>query len=243
MVRVADLDGAELGPTSWIEVTQERIEAFAGATEDRQWIHVDAARAATGPFGETIAHGFLTLSLIVPMLDEVLPPTGGVTINYGLDRVRFPAPVPSGSRVRGRFRVDDVADVSGGSQLRIVATVEREGIGQAGLRRRVARADRRMTLLWFFTDPSVAKGVCYRGAPVGVVQKGSRMRSIRFTRVLICLAIVAAIAVPVALAFGFDDGVNPPGGTVGTPYSFQFKGRNGCPPYTSCSCRGLYRRA
>jgi acyl dehydratase len=124
---VADLAGTELGPTSWVEVTQERIDAFAGATEDPQWIHVDPARAATGPFGTTIAHGFLTLSLVVPMLYEVLPPTGGMAVNYGVDRVRFPAPVPRGSRIRGRFRVDDVVDVTGGNQLRIVATVEREG--------------------------------------------------------------------------------------------------------------------
>lgn len=124
---VTDLAGRELGPSSWLDVTQERIDAFAGATQDPQWIHVDADRAAAGPFGTTIAHGFLTLSLVVPMLYEVLPPTGGMAINYGVDRVRFPAPVPSGSRIRGRFRIADVAEVAGGAQLRIVATIEREG--------------------------------------------------------------------------------------------------------------------
>ncbi len=124
---LADLAGSVLGPTSWIEVTQERIDAFAGATEDPQWIHTDPERAAAGPFGTTIAHGFLTLSLLVPMLYEVLPRVGSLAINYGVDRVRFPAPVPSGTRIRGRFRVEDVATVSSGSQLRIAATVELEG--------------------------------------------------------------------------------------------------------------------
>ena len=124
---LSDLADLDLGPTSWLEVTQERIDAFAGATQDHQWIHVDPDRAAAGPFGTTIAHGFLTLSLLVPMLYEVLPPTGGMAINYGVDRVRFPAPVPSGSRIRGRFRVAEVAEIAGGAQLRIAATVEREG--------------------------------------------------------------------------------------------------------------------
>ena len=105
MSAVRDLVGTELGPTSWLDVTQERIDAFAAATNDPQWIHVDPERAAEGPFGTTIAHGFLTLSLCVPMLGEVLPPSDGMVLNYGVDRVRFPAPVPSGGRIRGRFRV------------------------------------------------------------------------------------------------------------------------------------------
>jgi len=126
-VHLAELVGAELGPSMWIDVTQERVDAFAAATDDQQWIHVDPARAAEGPFGTTIAHGFLTLALVVPMLYELLPPTGGMAINYGVDRVRFPAPVPCGSRIRGRLRVDDASEVTGGSQLRILATVEREG--------------------------------------------------------------------------------------------------------------------
>ena len=124
---LGDLAGLELGPTSWLEVTQERIDAFAAATQDSQWIHVDPDRARAGPFGTTIAHGFLTLSLVVPMLYEVLPPTGGMAINYGVDRVRFPAPVPSGTMIRGRFRISDVTEIDVGSQLRIAATVEREG--------------------------------------------------------------------------------------------------------------------
>jgi acyl dehydratase len=120
--------GAEFGPTSWIEVTQERIDAFAEATDDPQWIHVDADRAAAGPFGTTIAHGFLTLSLCVPMLEEVLPSDGAMSLNYGTDRVRFPAPLPVGRRVRGRFRILEVADGPSGRRATIEATVECEGV-------------------------------------------------------------------------------------------------------------------
>jgi len=123
-----DLVGIELGPTSWIEISQARIDAFAGATDDPQWIHVDPERAAAGPFGTTIAHGFLTLSLCVPMLYEVLPPAGSMAVNYGTNRVRFLAPVPSGSRVRGRFRVLDVEATPHGNRARIEATVECDGI-------------------------------------------------------------------------------------------------------------------
>ncbi len=127
MTTLSELVGLELGPTAWIEVTQERIDAFAAATDDPQWIHVDPERAAEGPFGTTIAHGFLTLSLCVPMLYEVLPSGGGFAVNYGVNRVRFPAPVPSGSRVRGRFRVLDVEASTHGERARIEATIERDG--------------------------------------------------------------------------------------------------------------------
>jgi acyl dehydratase len=127
MTTLRELVGAELGPTSWLEVTQERIDAFAAATDDPQWIHTDPERAAAGPFGGTIAHGFLTLSLCVPMLDEVLAPGGALAVNYGTNRVRFPAPLPSGSRVRGRFRVLSVDDVELGTRATIDAVVEREG--------------------------------------------------------------------------------------------------------------------
>jgi len=123
---LADLAGVELGPSSWLDVSQERIVAFANATEDHQWIHVDTARAAAGPFGGTIAHGFLTLSLLVPMLYEVLPPTGATAVNYGVDRVRFPSPLPSGSRIRGRFLVESVEEQPRGTLVRLAATVERE---------------------------------------------------------------------------------------------------------------------
>jgi acyl dehydratase len=123
-----DLVGAELGPTGWLDVTQERVDEFARATDDPQWIHTDPERAAGGPFGETIAHGFLTLSLCVPFLYQVMPDRGfALTVNYGVNRVRFPAPVPVGSRIRGRFRVESVDDVPGGEQAVIAATVEREG--------------------------------------------------------------------------------------------------------------------
>lgn len=128
MTAFADLVGVELGPTEWIEVTQERIHAFAAATDDPQWIHVDSERAAEGPFGTTIAHGFLTLSLCVPMLYEVLPGAGTMAVNYGTNRVRFPAAVPSGSRVRGRLRVLSVEDAPLGQRVTIEATVECEDV-------------------------------------------------------------------------------------------------------------------
>ncbi len=140
MRNLRDLIGVELGPTSWIEITQERIDAFATATEDSQWIHVDPERAAReGPFGTTVAHGFLTLSLCVPMLYELLPPSGGAVVNYGVDRVRFPAAVPSGSRVRGRFRVASVEETRprGANDDRGDRRVRRRR--EAGLRRPAPR--------------------------------------------------------------------------------------------------------
>jgi acyl dehydratase len=126
---VASLEpGAEFGPSSWFEVSQARIDAFAEATGDHQWIHVDRERAAAGPFGTTIGHGYLTLSLLPAMSYEVVPrQEGGMGINYGLNRVRFPAPVPSGSRVRGTFRVDSIDAFDGGFQATMTATIEREG--------------------------------------------------------------------------------------------------------------------
>jgi len=126
---LSELVGTELGPTSWIEITQERIDAFAAATDDPQWIHVDAERAADGPFGTTIAHGFLTLSLCVPMLYEILPERGGgMAVNYGTNRVRFIGPVPSGARVRGRFRIAEVESTDRGERATIEASVECEGV-------------------------------------------------------------------------------------------------------------------
>jgi len=119
--------GAE-GTSSWFEIVQERIDAFAAATEDWQSIHVDPELAAQGPFGTTVAHGFLTLSLLVPLWSEVVSVEGyRVVVNYGLNRVRFPAPVPSGSRVRAAFRIAAVEEVAGGDQVTVEATVEREG--------------------------------------------------------------------------------------------------------------------
>ena len=125
---IGELAGREL-LSGWRELDQARIDLFAQATDDPQWIHVDAARAAAGPFGTTIAHGFLTLSLVVPLFDEALPPLDGyaLTVNYGLNRVRFTAPVPVGSRIRGRFRVEAVDEIPGGEQLTVAVTVELEG--------------------------------------------------------------------------------------------------------------------
>jgi acyl dehydratase len=119
--------GDTYGPSSWIDVPQSRIDAFAEATEDRQWIHVEPARAADGPFGTTIAHGYLTLSLVTVMSYEVVPRSGGMGINYGLNRVRFPSPVPVDSRIRGTFEVLDVEEHDWGRQVTMRATVEREG--------------------------------------------------------------------------------------------------------------------
>ena len=128
MSAFTELVGRELGPTDWLEVDQERIDTFARATDDPQWIHVDPVRAAEGPFGTTIAHGYLTLSLCVPLMSRTLGLRGyRMGINYGVNRVRFPAPLPSGSRIRGRFTVQSVDDVEGGEQGVVLATIEREG--------------------------------------------------------------------------------------------------------------------
>ena len=122
--------GKEVGVSDWITVDQERIDAFADATEDRQFIHIDAAAAAQTPFGGTIAHGFLMLSLLSRMGAEamLLPEGMKMAVNYGLDRVRFLAPVRSGSRVRGRFTLDSVEEKAPGQVLlRHIVTVEIEG--------------------------------------------------------------------------------------------------------------------
>jgi acyl dehydratase len=120
--------GHELGISDWLHVGQAQIDAFADATGDHQWIHVDPVRAAAGPFGTTVAHGFLTLSLLPQMVAtafEVLDTRMGV--NYGLNRVRFPAPVPVGSRLRGAFRLLGFEAIDGGAQLTMQVTMEREG--------------------------------------------------------------------------------------------------------------------
>lgn len=125
---IAELAAGADGTSPWFAIEQGRIDEFAAATEDRQSIHVDPALAAEGPFGTTVAHGFLTLSLLVHLWNEVASFDGySATVNYGLNKVRFPAPVPAGARVRAAFRVEDVEDVPGGVQARITATVEREG--------------------------------------------------------------------------------------------------------------------
>ena len=122
--------GAEFGPSSWIDVPQEKIQAFADATGDHNFIHVDPDMAAQTPFGGTVAHGYLTLSLLPAMSYEVIPhdePGTGMALNYGLNRVRFPAPVPSGSRVRGSFRVESLRQEGWGREVTMTATIEREG--------------------------------------------------------------------------------------------------------------------
>lgn len=122
--------GEEIGVSGWLDVTQERIDAFAEATEDRQFIHIDPAMAAQTPFGGTIAHGFLTLSLLSRMAAEamLLPDGLKMAVNYGMDRVRFLAPVRSGRRVRGRFILDSVEEKAPGQMLlRHTVTVEIEG--------------------------------------------------------------------------------------------------------------------
>ena len=122
--------GMEVGVSSWLLVDQQRIDAFAEATEDRQFIHVDPAAAAQTPFGGTIAHGFLSLSLLSRMAAEAMLVPEGVkmAVNYGLDRVRFLAPVKSGTRVRGRFNLDSVEEKAAGQWLmRHNVTVEIEG--------------------------------------------------------------------------------------------------------------------
>jgi acyl dehydratase len=119
--------GDVFGPSTWIDVPQERITAFADATDDHQWIHVDPERAKDGPFGGTIAHGYLTLSLLPVASYEVVPRQGGMSINYGLNRVRFPAPVPVDSRVRATFEVMAYDEQDWGGQATMQATVEREG--------------------------------------------------------------------------------------------------------------------
>jgi acyl dehydratase len=122
------LVGREIAVSEWITIDQARIDAFADATLDRQWIHVDRERAARGPFGTTIAHGFLTLSLLPAFFESAFEVAEErMDINYGLNRVRFTAPVPAGSRVRGRFKLLSHEPVDGGVQLVVEVTVEREG--------------------------------------------------------------------------------------------------------------------
>jgi acyl dehydratase len=129
--RLSDLQplvGREIGLSDWVVVDQQRIDRFAEATGDDQWIHVDPERAAAGPFGAPIAHGFLTLSLL-PLLTEDAVEFADVRmgVNYGLNRVRFPAPVKAGGRVRARLRLLSYEPIEGGAQLVVEVTVELEG--------------------------------------------------------------------------------------------------------------------
>jgi acyl dehydratase len=120
--------GRHLGTSDWLEITQERIDQFADATGDHQWIHVDAERAAAGPFGTTIAHGYLTLSLSNALLPDIVEVQGvSMGVNYGVGKVRFPAPVPVGSRIRAAAELVAADDVAGGVQTTVLITVELEG--------------------------------------------------------------------------------------------------------------------
>jgi len=122
------LVGQEVATSDWIEVTQSRIDQFAHATGDLQWIHVDPVRAAQGPFGTTVAHGFLTLSLLPEMSASALDVRDTrMGVNYGLNKVRFPAPVPVGSRLRGHFKLIGFEPIDGGAQLTMEVTMQREG--------------------------------------------------------------------------------------------------------------------
>jgi acyl dehydratase len=129
--KLADLQaciGQEIGVSDWITIDQQRINRFAEATGDFQWIHVDAERAANGPFGTTVAHGFLTLSLLAPMFATGFElKDSHMGVNYGLNRVRFTAPVPVDSRVRARFKLLSYEAIEGGAQLAVEVTLEREG--------------------------------------------------------------------------------------------------------------------
>lgn len=120
--------GTHLGYSDWIEVTQDRIDLFAEATGDRQWIHVDPERAKDGPFGSTIAHGYLTVSLSNYLLPQIVQVDGvSMGVNYGTNRVRFPAPVPVGSKIRAGVELASVDDVAGGIQTTMVITIELAG--------------------------------------------------------------------------------------------------------------------
>jgi acyl dehydratase len=133
------LAGTDLGRSDWLEITQERVNTFADATNDHQWIHVDPERAKDGPFGGTIAHGYLTLSLLIPLFNELLDIQGmKMSINYGLEKVRFPGPVKVGAKIRLAGKVAEVEDVPGnGVQMLLDFTVEIDGAAKPAC---VARA-------------------------------------------------------------------------------------------------------
>jgi acyl dehydratase len=125
---IPDLVGKELGTSSWRTISQDDVNTFADLTGDHNPIHIDAAAAARSPFGTTIVHGYLTVSLVVPLMAEVFEVTDlGTGINYGLDKLRFPAPVPVGSRIRASVRLTEATEVAGGVQAKFDVTFEVEG--------------------------------------------------------------------------------------------------------------------
>jgi len=128
LASLQDKVGQHLATSPWVLIDQRRIDLFAEATGDHQWIHVDPVRAAAGPFGTTIAHGFLTLSLLPELAEKAMHIDDvKMGVNYGLNRVRFTAPVPSGSRLRGQVRLKAYEPIEGGAQLTMEITIEREG--------------------------------------------------------------------------------------------------------------------
>jgi acyl dehydratase len=125
---LAGMTGEELGRSDWLEIDQERVDRFADATGDHQWIHVDRERASHGPFGGTIAHGYLTLSLIPLLGSQVFTlETPGAKLNYGVNKVRFPNPVKVGARIRARAKVNGVQELPAGRQLTMGITIEIDG--------------------------------------------------------------------------------------------------------------------
>ena len=129
LAALKELIGQEVAVSKWIEITQERVNQFAEATGDRQWIHIDVERSRKeSPFGGTVAHGFLTLSLLPKLMESaIVMPDVKMGVNYGLNKVRFPAPVPVGSRIRARIKLLTVDDIPGGAQVSWEVTMEREG--------------------------------------------------------------------------------------------------------------------
>jgi acyl dehydratase len=128
LAELPGLAGTQIGTSDWLEVTQERIDTFADATDDHQWIHVDPERAKDGPFGAPIAHGFLSLSLFIPLWSSLLEIGDAATlVNYGLNKVRFTSPVTVGSRIRLVATLDTVDEVAGGYQLGVSGVIEIEG--------------------------------------------------------------------------------------------------------------------
>jgi acyl dehydratase len=128
MAGLREAVGTNLGQTGWQEMDQERVNQFADATGDHQFIHVDVERAKQTPFGGTIAHGYLTLSLMAPVMQELMSVTdAAMGINYGLDRVRFPAPLPVGAQWRGTGEIKEVSEVAGGLQVKVLGTIEVKG--------------------------------------------------------------------------------------------------------------------
>jgi acyl dehydratase len=125
---LTSLEGEELGTSEWLEIDQDRVDRFADATGDQQWIHFDVERAASGPFGGTVAHGYLTLSLLPFLGSQVFSlETPGARLNYGVNKVRFPAPVRVGSRIRSRVVMGEVSDIPAGKQLTLRHTIEVAG--------------------------------------------------------------------------------------------------------------------